>query len=85
MEENLPQHPERPAAPVNGFTTAYGKNLLPLDEINGFRVRPGFYLDNGAMVIPGGVSFTIHSQSASACELLLFKREACTPYRQRPS
>jgi len=84
MDEHLIQNPVHPAIPVNGFTKAYGKNLLPLDEINGFRVRPGFYLDNGAMVIPGGVSFTIHSQSASACELLLFKREACTPYAVIP-
>ena len=46
--------------------------LEPLDQINGFSVRPGLYEINGAMVVPGGVNFTIHSHGATSCELLLF-------------
>lgn len=53
--------------------------LKPLDNINGFDVRPGFYEINGATVVPGGVNFTISSHSASSCELLLFHRQSPDP------
>ena len=46
-------------------------HMVPLDRINGYEVRPGFYEINGATAIPGGVSFTVHSNQASSCELLL--------------
>ena len=49
-------------------------NLKPMDKINGFDVRPGFYETNGAFALPGGVNFTITSQNATGCELLLFHR-----------
>lgn len=62
----------------------YVKNLKPIDEINGFRVRPGFYDDNGTVVIPGGVNFTVHSQNATTVTLALFKREATEPYALLP-
>ena len=55
-------------------------HMVPLDRINGYEVRPGFYEINGATAIPGGVSFTVHSNQASSCELLLYKRMADTPY-----
>jgi glycogen operon protein len=48
-------------------------NLKPLDNINGYDVRPGFYDINGATAIPCGVNFTLHSINASACELVLFR------------
>ena len=32
-------------------------NLIALDEINGYKVRPGFYEINGATPIPGGINF----------------------------
>ena len=51
-----------------------GYNLPPVDRIGGFDVRPGFYEINGASVLPGGVSFTVHSQNATSCELLLYRR-----------
>lgn len=54
--------------------------LIPVDEYDGFRIRPGFYLQNGAVAIPGGVSFTVHTQGGTACELVLFKRKAQEPY-----
>ena len=58
--------------------------LKPLDTICGFQVRPGFFLDFGATVIPGGVNFTIQSHKAASCELLLFHREAEEPFAVLP-
>lgn len=55
-------------------------NLIPFDTIEGFEVRPGFYEINGATAIPGGVNFTIHSNQATSCELLLFHRTEEKPY-----
>lgn len=57
-----------------------GTNLFPLDEYKGFKIRPGFYLQNGAVLISGGVSFTVYSRNATSVELLLFKRQAKEPY-----
>lgn len=56
------------------------KNLSPIDEYEGFLLRPGLYLDSGAVVVPGGVSFTVTSQGATKCSLVLFKRETAEPY-----
>lgn len=66
------------------FARGLGHNLIPLDEVNGFKIRPGFFLENGAVVIPGGVSFTVHSQNASSVSLVLFHREECIPYATIP-
>ena len=41
-------------------------HMEPLATINGFRVRPGLYQYFGAWAIPSGVSFTVHSQSATS-------------------
>lgn len=57
-----------------------GSHLEPLDRIAGYHVRPGFYEINGATAIPGGVNFTVHSNHATSCELLLFHREEDVPY-----
>lgn len=54
--------------------------LRPIDFRSGFGIRPGYYHINGASIVPGGVSFTIQSQSATGCELLLFKRHSPRPY-----
>ena len=59
-------------------------HLIPLGEIEGFKVRPGIYEINGATAIPGGVNFTIHSHQATACELLLFHRKEEEPYAVLP-
>ena len=59
-------------------------HLVPLDEIAGFDVRPGFYEINGATAIPGGVNFTVHSNNATAVELLLFHRTESEPYAVLP-
>lgn len=42
-----------------------GDKLQPLDEISGYKVRPGFYDRNGAAQAANGVSFTIHSMGAT--------------------
>ena len=57
-----------------------GVKLQPLDIIDGFKVRPGFYNRNGAAAAPNGVSFTIHSSGATSCTLLLFRPREKEPY-----
>ncbi len=59
-------------------------HLIPLGEIGGYKVRPGMYEINGATAIPGGVNFTIHSNQATSCELLLFHRKEEEPYAILP-
>ncbi len=60
------------------------QHLVPLDEINGYKVRPGFYELNGARAIQCGVNFTIHSHYATGCELLLFRRGEEEPFAVLP-
>ena len=55
-------------------------HMKPLDHISGYDVRPGFYEINGATAIPVGVNFTIHSNRATACELLFFHRNEEKPF-----
>ncbi|MGN0347985.1 MAG: glycogen debranching protein GlgX [Roseburia sp.] len=57
-----------------------GEKLKPLDTINGFDVRPGFYNRNGATAASNGVSFTISSFGATGCTLLLFYPQEKEPY-----
>ncbi len=57
-----------------------GGKLQPLDIIDGFKVRPGFYNRDGAAAASNGVSFTIHSSGATSCTLLLFHPQESTPY-----
>ncbi len=54
--------------------------MEPLEEVAGFRVRPGYYSQNGALALPNAVSFTIHSHQATGVELVLFKRTETEPY-----
>ena len=62
----------------------YTDDFRPLDTISGFSVRPGLYEEFGARLIPGGVSFTLHSQEAASCELLLFHHNENEPYAKIP-
>ena len=57
-----------------------GVMLPPLDEIDGFMVRTGFYNSEGAVPTARGVSFTIHSVGATGCTLLLFRPQEKEPY-----
>ncbi len=61
-------------APLNAV------HMEPMDVVAGFEVRPGLYELNGAVAIPVGVNFTIHSLGATSCELLLFRRMEDEPY-----
>ena len=50
----------------------HSDHMVPLDTLEGFRIRPGFFDINGATALSDGVCFTIHSQGATSCELLLY-------------
>lgn len=58
--------------------------LLPLDVVERFKIRPGFFRMYGACVASNGVSFTINSHGATRCTLLLFKPQAPKPYARIP-
>lgn len=68
----------------HGFDKTFSKNLIPIDEESGFKICPGFYLENGAVVVPGGVSFTVNSQNATSCKLVLFKPNKYEPFATIP-
>ena len=59
-------------------------HIRPIDEINGFKVRPGLYEQNGATAIPSGVNFTVPTNSGTSVELLLFKSREDEPYAVIP-
>lgn len=54
--------------------------LQPLDEIDGFLVRPGFYNRSGATIGNNGISFTVNSFGATSCTLLLFRPKESEPF-----
>lgn len=58
--------------------------LHPVDEVEGFKIRPGFFRMNGACQTSNGVSFTISSHGATSVTLLLFKPLAAEPYAKIP-
>lgn len=55
-------------------------SLDPMAEIEGFPVRPGLFDVHGAMELPGGVNFTVHTHYGTACTLLLFHKGCSEPY-----
>lgn len=59
-------------------------HIRPIDEINGFKVRPGLYEQNGATAIPSGVNFTVPTNGGTGVELLLFKSREDEPYAVIP-
>lgn len=61
-----------------------GQKLQPLDEVAGFKIRPGFYNREGATQTENGVSFTVHSFGATSCTLLLFRPQENEPYAKIP-
>ena len=54
-------------------------SLTPVAEIEGFPVRPGLFDVHGAMMLPVGVNFTVHTHYGTSCTLLLFHRYAAVP------
>ena len=71
--------------PCCGKTLHCGmREMNATNVISGFSVRPGLFLTNGATIVPGGISFTIHSVGATGCELCLFRRTEQQPYAVLP-
>ncbi len=72
----------------NKYNLAMSSNgqihLYPMDKVNGFEIRTGFYDMPGATSIPCGVNFTVFSHGATAVTLCLFKREQSEPYVEIP-
>lgn len=60
------------------------KPLRPTHVVNGYMIRPGFYLMNGANTVEGGVNFTIHSYGATSCTLCLFRWREEEPFAKIP-
>ncbi len=58
----------------------FGFRAQAVEAVAGFKVRPGDFLTYGAYETEDGVNFTIHSNGATSCELVLFKTEAVEPY-----
>ena len=69
---------------MNQISVRNAERLEPLETVAGFRVRPGFYSQNGAVALQNAVSFTIHSHNATSVELVLFKRTEMEPYAVIP-
>lgn len=59
-------------------------SIMPMAEIAGYPVRPGMFDVNGAMALPVGVNFTIHTHYGTHCELLLFHKGEEAPYAVLP-
>ena len=66
------------------IAAAEHKHLIPLDRINGYDVRLGFYGINGATALREGVNFTVCSVEATDVELLLYHRGKKEPYAVLP-
>lgn len=66
------------------LTLDYPVSVCPMAEIAGFPVRPGLFDVNGAMELPCGINFTIHTHYGTSCELLLFHRDEEEPYAVLP-
>lgn len=62
------------------YQEVIGEGLKPLDHIDGFDVRPGFFRMNGSHQSGNAVSFTVNSHGATCCTLLLFKPAEAEPY-----
>lgn len=59
-------------------------SVRKMGEIAGFAVRPGLFDINGAMAMPVGVNFTVHTHDGRSCELLLFHHGESEPYAVLP-
>ena len=55
-----------------------------MGEIAGYPVRPGYFEDFGATLLPVGVNFTVHTYHGTSCELLLFHKGEEEPYAVLP-
>ena len=68
----------------SSFVPRLPQQLAATTQIAGFHIRPGLFLSNGATLVPGGVSFTVHSFYATGCELCLFHQADQEPFAVLP-
>lgn len=68
----------------NKYIPEFTISTRPMGQIAGFPVRPGLFDVNGAMALPVGVNFTLHTHYGTSCELLLFHRGKDKPYAILP-
>ena len=75
-------HPhQEPLMKKNMYTSPLENiQMVAMDKVSGYRIRPGLYELYGATALPGAVNFTLHSHGATSVELLLFHRTENTPY-----
>lgn len=66
------------------YTPDFPISIRPMGEISGYPVRPGMFDVNGAMALPVGINFTIHTHFGTSCELLLFRKGEEEPYAVLP-
>ena len=65
---------------LNDYIKDDVRMVNPTMEINGFKVRPGFFDLNGASEFSCGVNFTVHTSNGTSCDLLLFHPGEEEPY-----
>ena len=56
------------------------RTLLAQKEVNGYRIRQGFYDMYGATAMSDGVNFTVASNSATSIVLNLFHNQETKPF-----
>ena len=59
-------------------------DVYPTHRYQDFRIRPGRPHPFGASLVPGGVNFSVFSQHATNCTLVLFERGAPQPMVEIP-
>ncbi|MGK3982546.1 glycogen debranching protein GlgX [Sorangium sp. So ce136] len=59
-------------------------DFYPTHEMGGFRYRRGQPLPFGATMVPNGVNFSIYSNAADSCTLVLFRKGEAEPMIEIP-
>ncbi len=65
-------------------TTSLRVDIHPTHTHGDYQLRPGKPLPFGAMLVPGGVNFSIFSRHATACTLVLFEKGESQPMVEIP-
>lgn len=59
-------------------------DTYPTHEYQGFKIRLGKPQPFGAILVPGGINFSIYSSHARTCVLVLFEKGASDPFVEIP-
>ncbi len=70
------------AEPEGIFPEEY--QMIPMDKIGKFRIRPGIYELEGATALPSAVNFTVQTKEGTSVELLLFRNKEMEPFAVLP-